>query len=61
MTSIILQEDQQQQMQDGEVATFRVYVTDAAKRAVVIKDDNILAKRELREHAEDVQGHIYRN
>eukprot|EP00974_Lingulodinium_polyedra_P072391 7006163-Lingulodinium_polyedra.AAC.1 len=33
MPSIILQEDQHQQMQDDEVATLRVYVTDAAKRA----------------------------
>eukprot|EP00974_Lingulodinium_polyedra_P101149 9799359-Lingulodinium_polyedra.AAC.1 len=56
MSSIILQEDQQQHVQDGEVATLRVYVTDAAKRAVVIKDGDILTKQELQEHAEEVSG-----
>eukprot|EP00974_Lingulodinium_polyedra_P119763 11172407-Lingulodinium_polyedra.AAC.1 len=54
MSSIILQEGQRQQMQYDEIATLRVYATDAAKRAVVIKDDDILTKRELHEHAEDV-------
>eukprot|EP00974_Lingulodinium_polyedra_P062977 6079446-Lingulodinium_polyedra.AAC.1 len=48
-------------MQDDEIATLRVYVTDAAKRAVVIKYDDILTKRELHEHAEDVPSSRYRN
>ena len=41
-------------LQPGEIATLRVYHSAAAKKAVVIKDDDILTKKELAFHAAEV-------
>ena len=41
-------------LQPGEIATLRVYHSVAAKKAVVIKDDDILTKKELAFHAAEV-------
>ena len=43
--------EEHQEVVPGEVATLRVYVTNAATRSVVIKDDDILTKDELQAHA----------
>ena len=39
-----------QNIQPGEQATLRVYLANAAKRAVVVKDDDLLTKKEMQEH-----------
>ena len=54
MSKIILDESQHASMQDDEVATLRVYVSAAAKKAVVIKDDDLLNKAELMKHQPEV-------
>ena len=41
-------------MEPGQLATLRVYVVDAVKRAVVVKYDDHLTKRELHEHHKEV-------
>ena len=52
MSNIILAEHQR--LHTGDIATLRVYVTQAAKRAVVVKDDDILTRQELKDHAAEV-------
>ena len=53
MSKVILPEHQQH-LEHGEVATLRVYVTKDAKRAVVVKEDDLLTKGELLQHKTEV-------
>ena len=54
MASIILDEQQLNGMQAGEVATLRVYIAQSVKRAVVIKEDDILTKKDLEANSGEV-------
>ena len=54
MAPIVLDEDQYRNMYNYEVATMRVYISQNTKRAVVVKEDDLLSKRELQVHARDV-------
>ena len=39
---------------EGERATLRVYIFKEAKRSVVIKEDDLLTKKEIQAHAPEV-------
>ena len=54
MAPIVLNEDQYRNMYTYEVATMRVYISQNTKRAVVVKEDDLLSKKELQVHARDV-------
>lgn len=43
--------EEHQALLPGHVATLRVYLADSVKRAVVVKEDDILTKKELLEHS----------
>ena len=47
--------DEDQHVGDGEIVTMRVYLSSAAnKRAVVVKEDDLLTKNEMQAHAVEV-------
>ena len=54
MGPAIMDEKQRYTTQSGDIATLRVYVTEANKRAVVVKEDDILTKLEIQKHAHEV-------
>ena len=47
MASILLSEDEWNDWQPDDLATLRVYVTVDSKRAVVVKEDDLLSKKDL--------------
>jgi hypothetical protein len=54
MAPVVLNEDQHQWFQSDDVATMRVYLSANTKRAVVVKEDDLLNKKELLAHATEV-------
>jgi len=54
MAPIVLNEEQYAGLQDGDMATMRVYISANVKRAVVVKEDDLLSKSEMWTHAGDV-------
>ena len=54
MAPVILGEDQHNKLQPDEIATLRVYISENTKRAVVVKEDDLLSKKELQAHAKEV-------
>ena len=54
MAPIILDEDAYNHMEEGQVATLRIYVAESIKRGVVIKEDHIFTKKELSAHQDQV-------
>ena len=54
MSKVILDEPQHYSMLPDEIATLRVYLSEKAKRAVVVKEDDLLTKRDLQDHAHEV-------
>ena len=54
MAPIILNEDQHNRLEEGDVATMRVYVTADTKRAVVVKEDDLLSKKDFAAHFSEV-------
>ena len=54
MAKTILSETQLENMESDDVATLRVYISAAAKRAVVVKEDDLLTKNDLLQHQRDV-------
>ena len=46
--------DEDQQLADGGSATIRVYISEAIKRTVVVKDTDDLNKKEIQGHAKEV-------
>ncbi len=54
MAPVVLGEDQYQQLQADEVVTMRVYLSANTKRAVVVKEDDLLNKKELQAHSKEV-------
>ena len=53
MTPVILAEDQTPPTKN-EIATMRVYVSANTKRAVVVKEDDLLSKNEILQHSKEV-------
>ena len=47
MAKVVLSEQQRRLLGDKKVATMRVYVSAASKRAVVVKEDDLPAKAEI--------------
>ena len=54
MASIVLNEDQHNRFDEGDVATMRVYITADTKRAVVVKEDDLLSKKDFAAHVSEV-------
>ena len=52
MAPVVLGEHQH--LQEGEVATMRVYISADQKRTVVVKEDDLLSKKELEQNAKEV-------
>ena len=50
MSPIVLSEAQHTSMTPGDIATMRVYISANIKRAVVVKEDDLLTKKELAHH-----------
>ena len=59
MSKVILEEDQYDDIYEGQVATLRVYVTAAAKRAVVVKEDDLLTKKEIAYHIKNTMRVVF--
>ena len=54
MAPIILDEVQLNNMRPGEIATMRVYISANTKRAVVVKEDDLLTKKDIEKHYKEV-------
>ena len=54
MAKAILYEQRGYTDQEGDLATLRVYVTAAAKRAVVVKEEDLLTKLDMASRATEV-------
>ena len=54
MAPIVLDEGEARGMTPDDVATIRVYIAQNTKRAVVVKEDDLLSKQELLTHAKEV-------
>ena len=54
MSPVILEEKDYGKLKDDEVATMRVYISAEAKRTVVVKEDDLLTRKELIHHAPKV-------
>ena len=54
MAPIVLNEEQHCGMNPDDVATMRIYISQNSKRAVVVKEDDILSKHELVTNAKEV-------
>jgi len=51
MSPVILDENDYGELKDDEVATMRVYISAEAKRSVVVKEDDLLTRKEILHHA----------
>eukprot|EP00959_Pyramimonas_sp_CCMP1952_P430792 9021957-Pyramimonas_sp.AAC.1 len=54
MSKVVLDQTQRAQLETDMVATMRVYAPSAAKRAVVVKEDDLLTKTDIAAHPEEV-------
>ena len=54
MAPIVLNEDQHNRFDEGDVATMRVYITADTKRAVVVKEDDLLSKKDFAANISEV-------
>ena len=59
MAKAVLTEQQLQLLDDESVTTVRVYVTAAAKRAVVVKEDDLLTKADIQANPVKVSQALY--
>eukprot|EP00959_Pyramimonas_sp_CCMP1952_P084706 1771678-Pyramimonas_sp.AAC.1 len=59
MAKIALEQAQLAQLESNMVATMRVYVSSAAKRAVVVKEDDLLTKADIAAHPKEVSEALY--
>ena len=55
----ILDEGRFEAMASNELATARIYVSAASKRAVVVKEDNLLTKKGIADYPKDVADALY--
>jgi hypothetical protein len=56
MAPIILDENQYNRFLIDDEATLRVYISAEIKRAVVVKEDDLMSKKELLQHAKEVSN-----
>ena len=61
MAPIVLNEDQYNGLDAVDVATMRVYISENTKRAVVVKEDDLLSKKDFQIHWEKVAETSCRN
>jgi hypothetical protein len=54
MSKIVLAEEDYDKMQPDDIATLRVYISAETKRSVVVKEDDLLSKKELVHHTKAV-------
>eukprot|EP00959_Pyramimonas_sp_CCMP1952_P337837 7074936-Pyramimonas_sp.AAC.1 len=54
MSPVVLDQTQLAQLETDMVATMRVYVSSAAKRALVVKEDDLLTKADIAAHSKEV-------
>ena len=54
MAPVVLSETQYSNISDQDIATIRVYVSANTKRAVVVKEDDLLSKPEFIKHAREI-------
>eukprot|EP00959_Pyramimonas_sp_CCMP1952_P018417 389421-Pyramimonas_sp.AAC.1 len=54
MSKVVLDQTQLAHLDTGMVATMRVYVSSAAKRAVVVKEDDLPTKADIEAHPTEV-------
>ena len=61
MAKVVLDEDQYNAMiqSKDQIPTVRVYISKLAKRAVVVKEDDLLSKKDLLAHASQVSSATY--
>ena len=54
MGPIVLNEDRHNRFDEGDVATMRVYITADTKRAMVVKEDDLLSKKDFAANVSEV-------
>eukprot|EP00959_Pyramimonas_sp_CCMP1952_P075577 1579852-Pyramimonas_sp.AAC.1 len=59
MSKVALSEQHHRILDADRVTTMRVYVTSAAKRAVVVKEDDLFAKADIQANPEKVSKALY--
>eukprot|EP00959_Pyramimonas_sp_CCMP1952_P261556 5468744-Pyramimonas_sp.AAC.1 len=59
MSKAVLDQTQLPQLETDMVATMRVYVSSAAKRAVSVKEDDLLTKADIAAHPKEVSEVLY--
>eukprot|EP00959_Pyramimonas_sp_CCMP1952_P298239 6238080-Pyramimonas_sp.AAC.1 len=59
MSKVMLDQTQLAQLETDVVATMRAYVSSAAKRAVVVKEDDLLAKADIAAHPKEVSEALH--
>eukprot|EP00959_Pyramimonas_sp_CCMP1952_P126022 2635196-Pyramimonas_sp.AAC.1 len=59
MSKVVLSEHQRMILYADRVTTMRVYVTAAAKRAVVVKEDDLLAKADIQVNHDKVPQALF--
>eukprot|EP00959_Pyramimonas_sp_CCMP1952_P306826 6421799-Pyramimonas_sp.AAC.1 len=59
MSMVVLGQTQLAQLETDMAATMRVYASSAAKRAVVVKEDDLLTKADIVAHPKEVSAVLY--
>eukprot|EP00959_Pyramimonas_sp_CCMP1952_P243614 5092034-Pyramimonas_sp.AAC.1 len=59
MLRVVLSEQQRRVSDADRVAAMRVYIAAAAKRAAVVKEDDLLAKADIQVNSEKVSDALY--
>eukprot|EP00959_Pyramimonas_sp_CCMP1952_P156895 3280988-Pyramimonas_sp.AAC.1 len=59
MSKVVLSEQQHRILDADRVTTVRVYVAAAAKRAAVVKEDDLLAQADIQEKPEKASKTLY--
>eukprot|EP00959_Pyramimonas_sp_CCMP1952_P442776 9269302-Pyramimonas_sp.AAC.1 len=59
MSEVVLSEQRRMILDAGRVTTMRAYVTAAARRAAVVKDDSVFAKADIQANPEKVSKALY--
>eukprot|EP00959_Pyramimonas_sp_CCMP1952_P334999 7015078-Pyramimonas_sp.AAC.1 len=59
MSREVISEQQHISLDAGRATTMRIYVTAAAKRAAVVKEDDLLAKADVQANPEKVSKALY--
>ena len=59
MSKVVLSEHQHQMLNDEYIATMRVYVSAASKRAVIVKEDDLLTKAEIQMNPQKISKALY--